>query len=119
MVANAIKHDRIDEAAQAARAADERLAGLRSDLADLGASEPTAPVLEISAGFRFADIFSRTRSAPSPNSWARWTPNGSSFSRSDAVVRRCGERPMGRRDRGVPQPIRSARDTMIPSGPRT
>jgi hypothetical protein len=57
MVANAIKHDRIDEAAQAARAADERLAGLRSDLADLGASEPTAPRLEISAGFKFADIF--------------------------------------------------------------
>jgi chromosome segregation ATPase len=57
MVANAIKHDRIDEAAQAARAADERLGGLRSDLADLGASEPTAPRLEISAGFKFADIF--------------------------------------------------------------
>jgi hypothetical protein len=57
MVANAIKHDRIDQAAQAARAADERLAGLRSDLADLGASEPTAPGLEISAGFKFADIF--------------------------------------------------------------
>ena len=57
MVANAVKHDRIDQAAQAARAADERLAGLRSDLADLGASEPTAPRLEISAGFKFADIF--------------------------------------------------------------
>jgi len=57
MVANAIKHDRIDQAAQAARAADERLSGLRSDLADLSASEPTAPRLEISAGFRFADIF--------------------------------------------------------------
>lgn len=57
MVANAIKHDRIDQAAQAARAADERLAGLRSDLADLRASEPTAPRLEISAGFKFADIF--------------------------------------------------------------
>ena len=57
MVANAIKHDRIDQAAQAARTADERLSGLRSDLADLSASEPTAPRLEISAGFRFADIF--------------------------------------------------------------
>jgi hypothetical protein len=57
MVANAIKHDRIDQAAQAARAADERLAGLRSDLAGLGASDPTAPRLEISAGFKFADIF--------------------------------------------------------------
>ena len=57
MVANAIKHDRIDQAAQAARTADERLAGLRTDLAGLGGSEPTAPGLEISAGFKFADIF--------------------------------------------------------------
>ncbi|MGH3397511.1 MAG: hypothetical protein ACRDPO_22740 [Streptosporangiaceae bacterium] len=57
MVANAIKHDRIDQAAQAAHAADQRLAALRSDLADLGNSEPTAPRLEVSAGFKFADIF--------------------------------------------------------------
>jgi hypothetical protein len=57
MVANAIKHDRIDQAAQAAHAADQRLGALRSDLAELGGSEPTAPRLEISAGFRFADIF--------------------------------------------------------------
>jgi hypothetical protein len=57
MIANAVKHDRIDQAAQAARMADERLAGLRTDLAGLGGSEPTAPRLEISAGFRFADIF--------------------------------------------------------------
>jgi hypothetical protein len=57
MVANAIKHDRIDQAAQAARAADQRLAALRSDLAELGGPEPTAPRLEISAGFKFADIF--------------------------------------------------------------
>jgi hypothetical protein len=35
MVANAVKHDRIDQAAQAARAADEQLAGLRTDLAGL------------------------------------------------------------------------------------
>jgi DNA repair exonuclease SbcCD ATPase subunit len=57
MVANAIKHDRIDQAAQAAQEADQRLAALRSDLADLGGSEPTAPRLEISSGFKFADIF--------------------------------------------------------------
>jgi chromosome segregation ATPase len=57
MVANAIKHDRIDQAAQAAGEADRRLAALRSDLADLGGTEPTAPRLEISSGFRFADIF--------------------------------------------------------------
>jgi hypothetical protein len=57
IVANAIKHDRIDQAAQAAREADQRLAALRSDLAELGGLEPTAPRLEIGSGFRFADIF--------------------------------------------------------------
>jgi hypothetical protein len=57
MVANAVKHDRIDQAAQAARGADRLLARLRSDLAELGGLEPTAPTLEITAGFRFADIF--------------------------------------------------------------
>jgi hypothetical protein len=57
MVANAIKHDRIDQAAQAASTADQRLAALRSDLAELGGYEPTAPRLEISGGFKFADIF--------------------------------------------------------------
>jgi hypothetical protein len=57
MVANAIKHDRIDQAAQAAREADQRLTALRSDLAELGGLEPTAPRLDISSGFKFADIF--------------------------------------------------------------
>jgi hypothetical protein len=57
VVANAIKHDRIDQAAQAARTADKRLAALRADLAELGGYLPTAPRLEISAGLRFADIF--------------------------------------------------------------
>ena len=57
MIANAIKHDRIDQAAQAAREADQRLGALRSDLAELGGLEPTAPTLEIGAGFKFADIF--------------------------------------------------------------
>jgi chromosome segregation ATPase len=57
MIANAIKHDRIDEAAQAAQAADERLATLRVHLAELGGHDRAAPHLEISQGFRFADIF--------------------------------------------------------------
>lgn len=57
MVANSIKHDRIDQAAQAARAADQRLAALRTDLADLGGYEPTAPKLEVSSGLKFTDIF--------------------------------------------------------------
>jgi hypothetical protein len=60
MVANAIKHDRIDRAAQAAQVADQRLAALRTDLAELGGSEPTAPRLAVSAGFKFADIFFNT-----------------------------------------------------------
>jgi len=57
IIANAIKHDRIDQAAQAAREADRRLAALRTDLAELGGLEPTAPRLEVGSGFRFADIF--------------------------------------------------------------
>jgi hypothetical protein len=57
MVANAIKHERIDQAAQAARTADARLAALRTDLDELGGTEPTAPKLEVSEGFKFADIF--------------------------------------------------------------
>ena len=57
MVGNAIKHDRIDQAAEAARTADARLAALRADLAELGGYEPTTPRLEVSAGFKFADIF--------------------------------------------------------------
>jgi chromosome segregation ATPase len=57
MIANAIKHDRIDQAAQAADVADQRLAALRTDLAELGGYEPTAPRLEIGGGFKFADIF--------------------------------------------------------------
>jgi hypothetical protein len=57
MVANAIKHDRIDQAAHAAQEADQRLAALRTDLSDLGGYDPTAPRLEVSSGFRFADIF--------------------------------------------------------------
>ena len=57
VAANMIKHNRIDQAAQAARTADQRLAALRADLAELGGYQPAAPAPEISAGFRFADIF--------------------------------------------------------------
>lgn len=46
------RHDRIDQAAQAARANDQRFAAMRSDLADLSVCEPAAPRLEISAGFK-------------------------------------------------------------------
>jgi DNA repair exonuclease SbcCD ATPase subunit len=57
MIGNAVKHDRMDEAARAAAEADRRLARLRTDLTDIREVEPTAPRLEVSGGLRFADIF--------------------------------------------------------------
>ncbi len=57
MIGNAIKHDRMDEAAQAAADADRRLAQLRTELTDLAEVEPTAPKLDVSGGLKFADIF--------------------------------------------------------------
>jgi hypothetical protein len=57
MIGNAVKHERMDEAAQAAAEADRRLAALRTDLTDIGSLEPTAPRLEVSSGLKFADIF--------------------------------------------------------------
>jgi hypothetical protein len=57
MIGNAIKHDRMDEAAQAAANADRRLAQLRTELTDLAEIEPTAPKLDVSGGLKFADIF--------------------------------------------------------------
>jgi multidrug resistance efflux pump len=45
------------QAAQAAAEADQRLATLRTDLADIGSLEPTAPGLVVSAGLRFTDTF--------------------------------------------------------------
>ena len=56
-VGNAIKHDRMDQAAAAAAEADRRLATLRTELADLSRLEPTAPRLQLSGGLRFADLF--------------------------------------------------------------
>jgi hypothetical protein len=44
-------------AAQTASVADQRLAALRTDLSEIGGYEPTAPRLEVTAGFKFADIF--------------------------------------------------------------
>jgi len=57
MVGNAIKHDRMDQAAAAAADADRQLATLRTDLAGLARAEPTAPGLQLSGGLRFADLF--------------------------------------------------------------
>src|SRR5262245_8240573 len=57
MIASSIKHDRMDEAAQAAAAADQRLAVLRTELADVGDPGLTAPQLAMSGGTRFADVW--------------------------------------------------------------
>jgi hypothetical protein len=57
IISNSIKHDRMDQAAQAASEADNRLAALRTELTDLAQIEPTAPKLEVSSGLKFADIF--------------------------------------------------------------
>ena len=57
MIGNAVKHQRMDEAAQAAAEADRRLATLRTDLTHMSAVDPTAPGLQVSSGLRFVDIF--------------------------------------------------------------
>jgi len=57
MIASSIKHERMDEAAQAAAIADQRLAVLRTELADVGDPGLTAPQLALSGGTRFADVW--------------------------------------------------------------
>lgn len=56
MVASVVKHQRMDEAAQAAAEADRRLAALRTELVDVARLEPTAQQLVISAGLKVTDI---------------------------------------------------------------
>ena len=58
MIASSIKHDRMDEAAQAAAVADQRLAVLRLELADIaGPGLSTAAQLALGGGTRFADVW--------------------------------------------------------------
>ena len=57
-IASSIKHDRMDQAAQLAAVADQRLAVLRRELADVaGATFGTAPQLELGSGTRFVDVW--------------------------------------------------------------
>ncbi|MDR2987022.1 MAG: hypothetical protein LBV34_19515 [Nocardiopsaceae bacterium] len=57
-IASSIKHDRMDQAAHLAAVADQRLAVLRRELADVtGPGLSTAPQLELGAGTRFADVW--------------------------------------------------------------
>ena len=58
MISSSVKHDRMDEAAQAAAIADQRLAVLRFELADVtGPALGTAPQLALSGGTKFVDVW--------------------------------------------------------------
>jgi len=56
-IASAVKHERMDEAADATAEADQRLAVLRTELADVKEPGPTAPQLAIGGGTRFVDVW--------------------------------------------------------------
>jgi hypothetical protein len=57
MIGSAIKHSRLDEAAQAAARADACLLTLRTELADVAGIEATAPRLTTDGLTRFVDIW--------------------------------------------------------------
>ena len=56
-ISSSIKHSRLDQAAQAAAAADQHLAVLRTELADVPAVLPVAPGLPVGGLTRFTDIW--------------------------------------------------------------
>ena len=56
-ISSSIKHSRLDQAAQAAAAADQHLAVLRTELADVPAVLPVTPRLPVQGLTRFADIW--------------------------------------------------------------
>jgi hypothetical protein len=57
MIGSMVKHDRLDQAQQAASYAESRLAVLRSELADVGVGEQVAPALSLDQTTRFVDIW--------------------------------------------------------------
>lgn len=57
MIATAIEHSRLDEAAAAAAEADRRMAVLRTDLIDLDQVSQTSPLITISSATRFVDMW--------------------------------------------------------------
>ncbi|MEV6812047.1 hypothetical protein [Micromonospora sp. NPDC051296] len=57
MVSSALKHSRLDEAAQAAARADRCLAVLRTELADVEGMNLIAPRLAVGSLTRFVDVF--------------------------------------------------------------
>jgi hypothetical protein len=57
MFASAIKDSRLDDAAAVAAEADQSLAVLRTELADLGGAPELAPQIAVSAGTKFVDVW--------------------------------------------------------------
>jgi hypothetical protein len=57
VIGSMVKHDRIDQAHQAASYAESRLAVLRSELADVGVGPEVSPSLSLDRTTRFVDIW--------------------------------------------------------------
>jgi hypothetical protein len=57
LLGSMVKHDRLDQAQQAASYAESRLAVLRSELADVGVGPEVAPALSLDRTMRFVDIW--------------------------------------------------------------
>jgi myosin heavy subunit len=57
MLATAMEHSRLDDAAQAAAEADRRMAVLRTDLTQLDQVEATSPMITLSSATRFMDLW--------------------------------------------------------------
>jgi hypothetical protein len=57
MIATAMEHSRLDEAAAAAAEADRRMAVLRTDLTELDQVEQTSPLITLSSATRFVDMW--------------------------------------------------------------
>jgi chromosome segregation ATPase len=57
MIATAMEHSRLDDAAQAAAEADRRMAVLRTDLTELDQVAETSPMITLSSATRFMDLW--------------------------------------------------------------
>jgi len=57
LVADAVEHSRLDQAAQEAAEADRRMAVLRTDLADLDHTAQTSPLIALSSATKFVDMW--------------------------------------------------------------
>ncbi len=57
MIATAMEHSRLDDAAAAAAEADRRMAVLRTDLTELDQVEQTSPLITLSSATKFVDLW--------------------------------------------------------------